>query len=376
MKIVLAAIRRWEEQGLVTSELAGRLRAEVQASSAALTRRLFQYVLAATGAVILVIAGGVFLDWAWPRMTEALRAGTLALGGVLAYAAGLPLERRRGWTPVAYLTESAGMVLVLIAMGYSERAWYDGSTGGRAVAVSGMLAPLLSAWRLRARTDVLPALHLAASLLFLGVALDRATFLDLAAVVWIMDGVLAAVFAALVYLLVRDPEGLRNRWALNAFTVALYAGFFLVFMTGGEALRMGDDAVYAIDAWLAVMAAVTVYGIHWAPPGLRRGWFALQLALVQLVWVGLGFASTVGVADGPPESALVAVGGSGVVGLLYARRHQVPEILATSAISLVAGTWYWGVERAGALGAVLALVAAAALLFWFSGREGAGQVEA
>ena len=69
MKSVFEAIRRWEEKGLLDSDLADRLKAEVDESSAAGTQRLFQYVLAATGAVILLIAGGVFLDWAWPLMT-------------------------------------------------------------------------------------------------------------------------------------------------------------------------------------------------------------------------------------------------------------------------------------------------------------------
>ncbi|KPJ81463.1 MAG: hypothetical protein AMS19_08185 [Gemmatimonas sp. SG8_23] len=64
------AIDRWQATGLVDATTAGRLRADVARHADASARRLSQYVLAFTGAVVLVTAGGVFLDWAWPLLDE------------------------------------------------------------------------------------------------------------------------------------------------------------------------------------------------------------------------------------------------------------------------------------------------------------------
>ena len=61
MNLVHEAIRRWEEKSLVDATLAEQLRTEMAAESADGTQRLFQYAMAVTGAVILVIAGAVQL---------------------------------------------------------------------------------------------------------------------------------------------------------------------------------------------------------------------------------------------------------------------------------------------------------------------------
>jgi len=72
---VHAAIDRWEEAGLVSPELAARLRADTEEDAAEGSRRLSQYVIAGTAATVLLLAGGLFLDWAWPRMGVEARAG-------------------------------------------------------------------------------------------------------------------------------------------------------------------------------------------------------------------------------------------------------------------------------------------------------------
>jgi uncharacterized membrane protein len=368
MKSVLEAIRRWEEEGLVDAPLSARLRAEVAESSEAGTRRLFQYVLAATGAALLLIAAGVFVDWAWPRMTEALRTGFLGVVGLTVHLVGARIEGRRRWLPAGYLMQTAGLIILAIALVYSERAWPDLSTGGIVSGIVALAIPFVLGARTLRLNAIMPAVHLAVGLGFVAIFLDRASPLDETAIVWVLDGILLAAILTTFLLLRGDAEAERHPWALNSFAMAMYAGFVLVVFSG-DAWGMGDDAVYALDGWLFLTVAVTVYGIHWAPTGLRRGWFGAQLALCQLAWIPLGLVSTIGVAHGPPESALVAVGGAGVAGLLYAREQRVREVLAVSAISLVIGSWYWGVERAGALGAVFALAATAGLLFWFSGQD-------
>jgi len=376
MKLVLEAIRRWEDKVLLDGELADRLRAEVEEDSAAGTQRLFQYALATTGAVILLIAGGVFTDWAWPLMTEALRAGLLCLVGLGVHLGGVRIEGGRRWLPAAYLMQTAGLALLIFGLMYSDNAWPDMSAGGIASGVVALAVPFVLGLRTLRLNPVMPAVHLAMGLIFLTVFFARATPLLGKDILWVVDGVLLLAVLRMMRILAGDPGGERYPWALNAFAVSLYAGFVLMFFTAGISLDLGQDAIYPMDAWLFLMMAVTVYGIHWAPEGLRRGWFGLQLALCQLAWIPLGMVSTVEVAAGPPEAALMAVGGSGIAGFLYARRNGVREILAVSALSFVIGAWYWGVERAGALGAVAALVVTAGLLFWASGKDAATDVTA
>ncbi len=42
-------------------------------------RRWSQYLLAATGGAVLIVAGGTFLAWAWPEMGPAGQSVTLAV---------------------------------------------------------------------------------------------------------------------------------------------------------------------------------------------------------------------------------------------------------------------------------------------------------
>jgi hypothetical protein len=48
--------------------------------------------------------------------------------------------------------------------------------------------------------------------------------------------------------------------------------------------------------------------------------------------------------------------------------------MAASTVAFIVGLWVWAVDRGGALGAVVALVATAGLLFWVSGRALAGVI--
>lgn len=189
-------------------------------------------------------------------------------------------------------------------------------------------------------------------------------------IAWALDCVLLAVTAFLVQLLSRDPSGDEHPWALNAFVSAVYAGFVLVCVTALGPLGMREDAVFALDLWLALVAWLTLWGIHQAPPGLRRDWFGRQLAFAVVAWIPLGFFTALVAMDGPPELAVMMVGGAGVAAFLYADRTGAWWVMAASALAFVSALWYWGVERAGALGAVMALGVTAALLFWLSGHWG------
>ncbi|HSG09099.1 MAG TPA: hypothetical protein VLA36_12125 [Longimicrobiales bacterium] len=365
---VYAAIERWEEKSLVTRELGARLRQEVAATSAAGTVRVSQYVVAATGAVVLLIAAGVFLDWAWPLMGEGARSGVLVVVGLLVHVFGVRFEVRHRWVPAALFMQTAALGLLVTAAFYSKLAWPDVSAGGVAVGIASLAVPLALAPRTLRRNVVMPAIHLCAALAFVTAFLDRATPLSSDAIVWTLDGVLVVASAVMVALLREDPAGERHPWVLNAFVSALYAGAVLVVLTADGPLGMQNRVVYPLDAWWLLVVLLTLWGIHRAPHGLRRNWFGDQLAYSVLLWIPLGFMTTLEAMNQAPWTAMVAVGGVGVAGFAYGVLHRTRKVLFTGALAFVLGVWYWAAEIGGALGVVAGLVFAAGLLFWISGR--------
>ena len=78
----LEAIDRWERDALIDAGTAALLRGEVAETAEVTTKRLSQYVLASTGAMVLIIAGWLFLDWAWPLLGEGARVYVLGAVGV------------------------------------------------------------------------------------------------------------------------------------------------------------------------------------------------------------------------------------------------------------------------------------------------------
>ena len=367
---VYDAIARWERKGLIQEHQAGALRDEVAEVSESVTARLAQYVLAGTAGVVLLIAAGVFIDWAWPQMTEATRTGFLVGVGLGVHLWGVRLESTRRWVPAALLMQVSGLGVLATAIIYSERAWADGSAGGVAMGVLGLAAVLALAPRSFKRSIVMPAVHVCFGLEFLALFFARATMVSDDAIVWIIDGVLVAAIVVLVALLRRDPDGERYPWALNAFVASMYAGFVMVVLTAAEPLNMQAEVAYPLDAWLLLVVGLTIWGMHRAPAGLRRDWFEDQLALAMLAWIPMSFFTALEAMDGPPELPLALIGGAATVGFLYADRCRLRRVLGTSAVAFIVAVWYWAVERAGALGAVLALAVTAALLFWLSGRTG------
>ncbi|GMV03797.1 MAG: hypothetical protein AMXMBFR53_00790 [Gemmatimonadota bacterium] len=367
---VFEAIERWQAKSLITDELAERLRGEVVEASEAGTARMSQYLVAATGAVVLLIASGVFLDWAWPRMDDAMRTAFLLAVGLGVHLWGARLETVRRWIPAALLMQTAGLGLLMVAFVYSEEAWADVSAGGIATGIGALLVPFALAPRSFRANAVMPAVHLCFALGFIAVFLDRATPLVGDTIIWVLDGVLLVASAVMVAVLRRDPGGTRHPWALNAFVAAVYAAAVLVFVTAAEALTLGDDVAYALDLWLFLVAGLTLWGIHRSPPGLRKDWFEDQLAYCVLLWIPLGFFTAMEAMDGTEDLALVMVGSGAVAGFAYALRYRVRRVLVTSALAFIAAVWVWAAERGGALGAVAGLAFAAGLLFWLSGRVG------
>ena len=124
---VLEAIERWTTASIIDQETADRLRSAESKHDLAATARLSQYVLATSGAAVLLIAGGVFLEWAWPTLDDVGRTITLAGTGVAVSAAGITLEARGRWAPSSFALQLAGVGLLLTAYVWSERAWPDQS---------------------------------------------------------------------------------------------------------------------------------------------------------------------------------------------------------------------------------------------------------
>jgi hypothetical protein len=370
---VSEALERWHESGLVTPAQAETLRAEAEAHGRGGGRRAFQYVLAATGGLVVLIAAAVLADWAWPRLGDPGRCFVLMAAGFVVHLLGLQLEHGERWRPAAYLMQTAGLLIVLFAFAYSERPWPDLTTPAVVIGIGALVLPLVLAYRSIGRDPFMPAVHVAIGLSFLAVFLDRATPLDEDGIVWVLDGVLVLIGIALLARLRRagrSEDARDDAWALNAFVAAMYAGFVLVGLTAAGPFDLDDGTVWALDAWLLGMVALTLWGIHRAPPALQREWFGLQLALGVVMAVPLCFYTTLEALDAPPETAALACAALGGLAMAYGLRREVRSVLVAGCLALLIAAWYYGVERGGVLGAVAALAATAALLFWLSARLG------
>jgi predicted membrane channel-forming protein YqfA (hemolysin III family) len=365
------AIDRWTAAGLIDEFTAAKLRADVAREASAGTRTMSQYIVAITAGTVLLIAASVFLDWAWPRLGGGARSFMLAAAGVAVVVFGMTLEDRTGrWRPAAYLLQTSGLGLLLTAFMYSERAWVDSSSGGVVAGILSLVVPIALAPRSLRRNVVMPAVHLAFALAFLAAFLDRAVHLAGDETVWVLDVVLAVATLSLARMLGREGGMERHPWALNAFVMAIVAGFVLVTLTALGPLSLRESAVWPLDVWLLLAVGLAVWGIERGPDTLSREWLGSLLACLLLAWIGLGFFTALEALDGPAELPLLVVGGAGLVAFVYANRAGLRQLMGAAALAFVLPLWYWGVERGGALGAVAALVATAGILFWVSGRIG------
>jgi hypothetical protein len=371
---VFQALSRWERKDLLDRELAEALREEVEEEIRGESRRWSQYLLAATGGAVLIVAGGTFLAWAWPEMGFAGQSITLAVVGFLVIGLGMWLPNRGKWVPVAYLLQIAGSVLILMALIHSEKAWADGTLGGWCVGVLGLLLPVALFWRAFREDGVLAGLQAALSFLFLFVFLDRALGLSEETILWILDGVMLVGLGVLAYRL-RDPE--VPHWVLSVFLALLLSTLILIIFSADIIWGLEADSIFPLDVWLLTVAGLSLWGLQEsAPVHLRRGWYEHQLALCVLLGIGFGFFTTLEALDTGPTPAALTVAGVGALGLWYSLPRGARSVLAASCLALLVSAWYWGAEMSGALGAVLALMVVSAVLFWGAtrmGRQPAGE---
>ncbi len=364
---VEAAIDRWQRAGLVEPEQGERLRAEARAHEAMDTRRKARYLIAAVGAFALFLAAGFFAARTWPLLDDATRTFVLLVTGGAVYALGSVLELRQKWYPPALLLEAAGLSVLFVATIHSAETWEHGTAMGVLFGVLALAVPFAVLIRFRGRAPLTHALHTAFAFPFAAVFLTRAADLDFDLVVWVLDGM---ALAAVVLLFLRLPALDRNEAdsALASLSAALLAGLALAVMTGLGPLDLEAEAVLPADAWLALMAAVTLWGLHRAPSALRRGWFETQLALCVLAAIPLLLFTTFEALDWPVEASTLVQAVLGGAALWYGLRFEARGVLIGGALALATGAWVYGLERGEALGAVGALVATAALLFWVSAR--------
>lgn len=360
------AIDRWEGKGLLAHPLAATLRAEVAAEGWSESRRWSQYLLAATGGAVLLIAAGTFLAWVLPELGYAGQSVTLALAGAVILAAGVGITARSRWRAVAYILQVAGPVMMVMAVAWSENAWPDGSLPAVVAALVLLLAPAAAVLLAMKKDSLLVALQTPLLFLYLFEALDRALGLEPKAILWILDGLLVVALAISAFRL-RKPGG--PGWLLGAFAAFLYASLVLLLFSGLIVWDMDRFAVIPLDIWLLTVGGLSVWGLQESvPEHLRHEGYERQLAYVILLWIPFGFFTTLEAMRSGPDLAAVAVAVVGALGLWYALPRGKRAVLVTSCITLLAAAWYYGSAKAGALGAVLALAAMAALLLWASSR--------
>ena len=367
---VLDAIERWRERGLVDAETAALLRGEALEHAERSGRTVSRYALAVAGGLVLLVATGVLADLVWPHLDDPARSLVLAVTGVVVHAVGIRFESGGRWLPVAWVLQTAGLLVLLGAFLHSELTWADTSPAGVVVGVLALAVPLVTAPRALGRNAVMPAVHVALAPAFVAVFLDRATSLSSDAIVWTLDLLVALGVAALLVEVGRaSRRGATERQLdarLHAFTVALYAGLLMAVLTAVGPLDLEEDVVWAVDAWWALVTTLTLWALHRAPAALRRGWYRRQLVAAVLAAVPLVLATCAGTLELGYVATALVLGAAGGVFLAYALATGFDDVLKAAALVVVVAAWYFGIQAGGAVGALLALLFTAVLLFWLS----------
>jgi hypothetical protein len=365
---VLRALGRWETKDLISPEVAGALREEVEGELEGESQRWAQFILAATGGAILIIAGATFLAWVWPEMGYASQSLTLGVIGILVLGAGVRLLGPPRLIPVAYLLQISAPVLIIMALAYSENAWPDQTFGGVVAGVMSLALPLVIVGLALRKDPVLGALQAVFSFLFLFLFLDRALGLDMRTSLWVLDGVGLLGLGWLGYRL-RNPQG--PEWTLDTFLALLYASLILIFISGEVLWDLESFIIIPADVWLLTVAGISVWALQeGVPVHLQRDWYERQLAYCIVLAIPFTFMTTLEAMKAGPTTSALTVAAIGGAGLWYSIPRGMRWVLATSCLALLIAAWYYGAEKAGALGAVLALFGMSVILFWGSFKLG------
>lgn len=365
-----SALQRWQERGLISAELAESLRSEHAGSLRPGRSRFLQYAVSGTAGILLVIAAVTFFSWTWPDLGPGVRTCVIAGAGLATLLLGMRLEAARRFVPVTYALQTSGLILLVAAFMYSVEAWGNATAGGIAVGLLALATPAATIPVFVRRNPVMPAVSAALGYLFLAAFLFRAFDLDADIIIWILDGALVATLAVLGLLLRAGRAGSVSRRTLYAFSVSLYAGYPMVGMTAVGPLELDDSALLALDAWLLVVTALALWGIHRAPAALRNPRYGYHLAASVLLAIPLGFGTTLEVLEMPPLGAAAAVAGAGACGLWYGLARDARPLVLCSCAAILSAAWYLGVDAGERLGTVLALAFTAILFFWVATRLG------
>lgn len=365
---VLHAIHRWAEKGLVGRETAAALTAEATEFGKRSDSRSAQYALATAAAIVSVIAAATLLRWAWPSLQAPGQAIMLGVIGIGLQAFGLRMEDGARWRPVGYLLQVAGLGILLLAVGHSERAWSDRTLAAMLIGAVALATPLVMIPFTAPRNAFMPAVHTAFGYAFLYLFLDRAVGMTWQEAIWVLDLVLIVSVVAFGLRFRRDPYG--SSWAVGALVAGLFSGMVLMFLTGIGPLDRGDHAVLGLDLWYGVVVAITLWGIHQPRPELKRAWYTSVLAWLVLLWIPLGYGTNselLHFSDLMTAIVQVAVGG---IAIAYGLRHGFRGVTYAGCAVVVIAAWVFGIQARGALGGVFALAFTAGLLFWIAGKIG------
>ncbi len=363
---VLKAIEDWRRRGMISSDLADTLRHDAEDVAQEQGRAQLQYALGTTAGFILLLAAGAFVARNWSQLDVAFRCGVLGVAGMALVFGARVLEGRARMEPVALLLRASGLGVMLAAYGYSDNAWDNGSLGAIVVGLLALLTPLASLLLSAGHRAGPTAVNTIAAYGFLAMFLNRVG-VDDDAIIWILDAVMVVSLVFLAWRLHSkgDHPGLSR--TLVVFIASLFGAMLLVGATLAGPLDVGEEAVWALDAWLVLIVGVLLWGIHRAPPHLRRDWYEPLLASCLLIAIPLAFW-TCRELDFSWRWTGVGPGVVGALGLAYGLRHS-RAVVWTSCLALLSGAI--GIADFGSRSAfsiVVVLGVTAAFLFWLAAR--------
>jgi len=364
--IIVQAIEDWRRRGMISDDLAKTLHMDAEGVARERGRAQLQYALGSTAGFILLLAAGAFVARNWGTLDVTMRCGVLAAVGVALVLGARLLERRARMEPVALLLRASGLAVLMAAYVYSDNAWEVGSIGAIVVGVASLLTPLLSLLSGSTDRPGPTAVNTIAAYGFLAIFLNRVG-VHQDSVVWILDAIMLASLLVLGWRLRTkgDHPGLSR--SLTAFIASLFGGMVLVWMTVAGPLDAGDDAVWALDAWWALMVVVLLWGLHASPSYLRRQWYDDLLGACVVIAIPLAFWTLSELGFSSRWSG-IGPGLLGGLGLGYGLRHSRTVVWASCLALLAAAIAIADVGNRNAASIVLILGATAGLLFWVAAR--------